>query len=140
MDRHAWKGKGLVEYIDSEDEDDCFQNYNHNDGVDISTSNEEDNDYEDEIETNPVEDDNGSEDVQENSDQSEGGIPRFSELTHLDIMGMEFKTLDEGESFYLAYAKEIGFSVRKRSLQKNVSGMPCVRVLVCQKQGSRDKK
>ena len=60
-------------------------------------------------------------------------------MTHSEIMDKEFTTLNDGESFYLAYAKEIGFAVRKRSLQRNAAGLPCYRVLVCQKQGSRDE-
>ena len=74
------------------------------------------------------------------NDHGDVGLQELSRFTHSDVMAMEFSTLDEGESFYIAYAKEIGFSVRKRSLQKNVRGVPCVRVLVCQKQGCRDER
>ena len=56
------------------------------------------------------------------NDHGDVGLQELSRFTHSDVMAMEFSTLDEGKSFYIAYAKEICFSVSKRSLQKNVRG------------------
>lgn len=130
MDRHIWKGKGLVDYCDSEDGVNSSGSLNENSGFDIY-SYDGANECDDEVNAKTSDDEIGSEDlVPTTDDHGEVRLQELSSFTHSDIMAMEFSTLDEGESFYTAYAKEMGFSVRKRSLQKNV------RVMVCQKQGS----
>ncbi|XP_062028851.1 protein FAR1-RELATED SEQUENCE 5-like [Rosa rugosa] len=63
---------------------------------------------------------------------------RFDRLSANDVLGKEFKSVEEAEIFYFAYAKAMGFDVRKDD--KYVSarmGRVTIRQLVCSAQGKR---
>ncbi|KAK4855716.1 hypothetical protein QYF36_010188 [Acer negundo] len=55
-------------------------------------------------------------------------------LTTSDVVGKEFDSLEQVESFYFNYAKVMGFSVRKYEVNK---GRIKLRRWVCNKQGYR---
>ncbi|CAI0543979.1 unnamed protein product [Linum tenue] len=56
------------------------------------------------------------------------------------ILGMVFDTLEGAELFYNAYAKQIGFSIRKRDSRQSRSGQMLMQKWVCSKEGYRQKK
>ena len=115
MDRKMWKGKGLAEYIDSEEENEPVG------GDEESWDTYDDDTSDNEVLSKTFNEAIGNEELEQNNGQHyEGGLEEYSKLTELDIMTMEFKTLEHGESFYLGYANQIGFAVRKSSLQKNI--------------------
>ncbi|KAJ1441888.1 Zinc finger, CCHC-type [Sesbania bispinosa] len=62
------------------------------------------------------------------------------ELTHDDIRRLEFGSEGEAYSFYSDYAKQRGFAVRKDDIERNENGDIVKRYLVCNKEGTRDKK
>ncbi|KAJ1404687.1 Zinc finger, CCHC-type [Sesbania bispinosa] len=62
------------------------------------------------------------------------------ELTHDDIRRLEFASKAEAYSFYSDYAKQRGFAVRKDDIERNENGDIVKRYLVCNKEGTRDKK
>ncbi|KAK3221051.1 hypothetical protein Dsin_015021 [Dipteronia sinensis] len=60
-------------------------------------------------------------------------------LTTSDVVGKEFDSLEQPESFYFNYAKVMGFSVRKDEVRHNDKS--CIKLCrwVCNKQGYRPK-
>ncbi|KAJ1403793.1 FAR1 DNA-binding domain [Sesbania bispinosa] len=68
------------------------------------------------------------------------GRRMIHELTHDDIRRLEFGSEGEAYSFYSDYAKQRGFAVRKDDIEQNENGDIVKRYLVCNKEGTRDKK
>ncbi|KAK2652134.1 hypothetical protein Ddye_011990 [Dipteronia dyeriana] len=60
-------------------------------------------------------------------------------LTTSDVVGKEFNSLEQAESFYFNYAKVMRFSVRKDEIRHNDKGCIKLRRWVCNKQGYRPK-
>ncbi|XP_042374985.1 protein FAR1-RELATED SEQUENCE 5-like [Zingiber officinale] len=54
-------------------------------------------------------------------------------------MGMEFKTEEEACEFYLKYAKQVGFGVRRSKSHNDKSGKLVDRIFCCSAQGKRGK-
>lgn len=54
-------------------------------------------------------------------------------------MGMEFDDDEEAYRFYVTYADNIGFSVRKHQVKRRASGVVYSRTFVCHKEGFRKK-
>ncbi|XP_042422082.1 protein FAR1-RELATED SEQUENCE 5-like [Zingiber officinale] len=81
----------------------------------------------------------GNEDIQEgNFDVIDEGL---NIETDLDIpqIGLEFEIEEDAYQFYLAYAKKVGFGVRKGRIHKDESGKLLDRVFCCCAQGKRGK-
>ncbi|CAI0540760.1 unnamed protein product [Linum tenue] len=53
------------------------------------------------------------------------------------ILALVFETLEDAEFFYNAYAKRVGFSIRKRDCQKSRDGEMLMQRWVCAKEGHR---
>ncbi|KAM5574058.1 protein FAR1-RELATED SEQUENCE 5-like [Rosa sericea] len=63
---------------------------------------------------------------------------RFDRLSTNDVLGKEFKSVEEAEIFYFAYAKAMGFDVRKDDKYVSArTGRVTIRQLVCSAQGKR---
>ncbi|XP_024200066.1 protein FAR1-RELATED SEQUENCE 5-like [Rosa chinensis] len=64
---------------------------------------------------------------------------RYDKLSTEDLKGQEFKTVEEAESFYNAYAKAMGFDVRSdyKRLSIRITGRVTSLRLVCSAQGKR---
>ncbi|XP_062016525.1 protein FAR1-RELATED SEQUENCE 5-like [Rosa rugosa] len=64
---------------------------------------------------------------------------RYDKLSTEDLKGQEFKTVEEAESFYNAYAKAMGFGVRNdyKRLSIRITGRVTSLRLVCSAQGKR---
>ena len=60
-----------------------------------------------------------------------------SDLLEEDMVSVEFKSVEEAESFYHIYSKIIGFSVRKNQSRKNQVGMVTTRSWYCSNEGIR---
>ncbi|KAL5547093.1 hypothetical protein UlMin_006780 [Ulmus minor] len=56
------------------------------------------------------------------------------------MVGVEFKSVEEAESFYHIYSKIIGFSVRKNQCRKNQAGIVTTRSWCCSNEGFRRTK
>lgn len=71
-----------------------------------------------------------------------GACDIFHLLTDTEIAGMKFNSEDEAGKFYNAYAKAMGFGIRKsRSKpQKNNDSRVRCRTWVCSREGKRQKK
>ncbi|KAL6126253.1 hypothetical protein ACLB2K_074304 [Fragaria x ananassa] len=65
---------------------------------------------------------------------------QYDKLSTEDIKGQKFKTMEEAESFYYAYAKVMGFGVRQnyKRLSTITPGKITSLRLVCSAQGQRD--
>ncbi|KAL5579122.1 hypothetical protein UlMin_011564 [Ulmus minor] len=63
-----------------------------------------------------------------------------SDLLEEDMVGVEFKSVEEAESFYHIYSKIIGFSVRKNQCRKNQAGIVTTRSWCCSNEGFRRTK
>ncbi|KAL6213014.1 hypothetical protein ACLB2K_018229 [Fragaria x ananassa] len=65
---------------------------------------------------------------------------QYDKLSTEDIKGQKFKTIEEAESFYYAYAKVMGFGVRQnyKRLSTITPGKITSLRLVCSAQGQRD--
>ncbi|KAK9215764.1 hypothetical protein WN944_007770 [Citrus x changshan-huyou] len=61
-------------------------------------------------------------------------------LKSMDIVGKEFVSEAEAESFFIEYARVMGFGVRRHNKRWNTKGMLIGRIWVCSKQGFRQKK
>ncbi|KAJ1386714.1 FAR1 DNA-binding domain [Sesbania bispinosa] len=77
--------------------------------------------------------------VGDESELSWGGR-MIHELKHDDIRHLEFGSEGEAYSFYSNYAKHRGFVVRKDDVERNENSDIVKRNLVCNKEGTRDKK
>ncbi|KAF7142193.1 hypothetical protein RHSIM_Rhsim05G0159900 [Rhododendron simsii] len=66
----------------------------------------------------------------------------FRLLTDMEIVKMKFVSEDEAGQFYNAYAKAIGFSVRKYKSRRQIGNEMYVRwrAWVCSREGKRNKK
>ena len=63
---------------------------------------------------------------------------KFDKLSVDDVLGKEFKSIEEAEIFYFAYAKAMGFDVRKDDKYISTrTGRVIIRQLVCSAQGKR---
>ncbi|XP_024178220.1 protein FAR1-RELATED SEQUENCE 5-like [Rosa chinensis] len=64
---------------------------------------------------------------------------RYDKLSTEDLKGQKFKTVEEAESFYNAYAKAMGFDVRSdyKRLSIRITGRVTSLRLVCSAQGKR---
>ena len=56
------------------------------------------------------------------------------------MVGVEFKSVEEAESFYHIYSKIVGFSVRKNESRKKKSGTVTTISWCCSSEGFRKKK
>ncbi|XP_027124120.1 protein FAR1-RELATED SEQUENCE 5-like [Coffea arabica] len=54
-------------------------------------------------------------------------------------MGMEFESEEDAYNFYLAYAKEVGFGIKRSSFHKDSNGKLMDRVFCCSAEGKREK-
>ncbi|XP_027067800.1 protein FAR1-RELATED SEQUENCE 5-like [Coffea arabica] len=54
-------------------------------------------------------------------------------------MGMEFESEEDAYNFYLAYAKEVGFGIKRSSFHKDSNGKLMDRVFCCSAEGKRGK-
>ncbi|CDP17275.1 unnamed protein product [Coffea canephora] len=54
-------------------------------------------------------------------------------------MGMEFESEEDAYNFYLAYAKEVGFGIKRSSFHKDSNGKLMDRVFCCSAKGKRGK-
>ncbi|KAI8531106.1 hypothetical protein RHMOL_Rhmol11G0111400 [Rhododendron molle] len=86
-------------------------------------------------------------DVPDQSDGSQGGHANVynnkfnsSSYSKNDILEQKFDSEDDAHVFYNAYAKKMGFSIRKDRLKVDEANVPCKRKWVCSKQGRRAKK
>jgi hypothetical protein len=65
----------------------------------------------------------------------------FDKLSSEDLIGKEFETVEEAETFYFAYAKAMGFDVRKDDKRSSTrTGRVTIRKWVCSAQGKRSEK
>ncbi|KAK9932835.1 hypothetical protein M0R45_020057 [Rubus argutus] len=65
----------------------------------------------------------------------------FDKLSPEDLIGKEFETIEEAETFYFAYAKAMGFDVRKDDKRSSTrTGRVTIRKWVCSAQGKRSEK
>ena len=79
------------------------------------------------------------------TEQSMGQSRQYNEfnwkqLRKEDVIGLEFKTLELAEEYYLSYATGIGFSVRKDTLYYNKEKKVARRRWCCSKAGVREEK
>ncbi|KAF7143741.1 hypothetical protein RHSIM_Rhsim05G0126000 [Rhododendron simsii] len=81
-------------------------------------------------------------DIMDQSDGSQGGHANVhndkfnsSSYSKNDILEQKFDSQDDAHAFYNAYAKEMGFSIRKDRLKVNKANVPHKRKWVCSKQG-----
>ncbi|KAL5546355.1 hypothetical protein UlMin_006042 [Ulmus minor] len=63
-----------------------------------------------------------------------------SDFLEEDIVGVEFKSVEEAESFYHIYSKIIGFSVRKNQCRKNQAGFVTTQSWCCSNEGFKRTK
>ncbi|KAK9232794.1 hypothetical protein WN943_023042 [Citrus x changshan-huyou] len=61
-------------------------------------------------------------------------------LKSMDIVGKEFVSEAEAESFFIEYARVMGFGVRRHNKRWNTKGTLIGRIWVCSRQGFRQKK
>lgn len=54
-------------------------------------------------------------------------------------IGMVFKSEESAYEFYKAYARKVGFTLRKGKLSRQRSGAPCGRLITCSSEGLRHK-
>ena len=64
----------------------------------------------------------------------------YTKLSYEEIMGREFVTLEDAESFYMSYARHVGFGVENYLLKKTLTGVPHLRTWVCNKEGMRKEE
>ena len=119
------KGKGIVEYSDSTDWSDEYDD--GDDGL-WDEVESEGNDYEEKV---------LNDEMCRNGDIHVTTQLDYSKLTYAQILGREFITLEDAESFYLEYARQVGFAIRKESFKKFSDGVPRLRIFVCQREGKR---
>ncbi|XP_061988385.1 uncharacterized protein LOC133706848 [Rosa rugosa] len=83
-----------------------------------------------------------------NLQESESGINqleyngiRYDKLAPEDIIGVKFVTVEAAETFYYAYAKAMGFDVRKDDKRTSArTGRVTIRKWVCSAEGERLEK
>ena len=129
-----FKGKGLVDYSEStECSDDDDQR-----GCKIAMqgSSGDDGDNNDDR-GNCSQSTEGGEDNEVIESNVEGN---YRNLRYEDVMGREFVTLDDAEAFYVSYARQVGFGVRRYSFKKTITGVPRLRTWVCRKEGKRNEE
>ncbi|KAH9698472.1 protein FAR1-RELATED SEQUENCE 5 [Citrus sinensis] len=61
-------------------------------------------------------------------------------LKSMDIVGKEFVSEAEAKSFFIEYARVMGFGVRRHNKRRNTKGKLIGRIWVCSRQGFRQKK
>lgn len=132
------KGKGIVEYSDSTDFSDEYGDDDREDGLECNVGSEGNDDADD-----CDNDDIGNMDCNMYNDHSADVIPvttelDYSKLSSDEILGREFLTLEDADSFYCEYTRKVGFSVRKNSFKRYTNGVPRLRILVCQTEGRRN--
>ncbi|CAI0428786.1 unnamed protein product [Linum tenue] len=79
-------------------------------------------------------------DVENPLQKDEGTKAAISMPSDEAILAMVFDTLEGAELFYNAYAKKIGFGIRKRDSRQSRSGRMLMQKWVCSKEGYRQKK
>ncbi|CAN1801334.1 Protein FAR1-RELATED SEQUENCE 5 [Linum perenne] len=82
-------------------------------------------------------DDNMTSRTKNTGDVDKGQCDRLSDEA---IMDMEFASWEAAEVFYNAYAKQVGFSIRRRDVRKSRGGELRMVKWVCAKEGFRDNK
>ncbi|KAF7148543.1 hypothetical protein RHSIM_Rhsim03G0160300 [Rhododendron simsii] len=80
-------------------------------------------------------DDSSNDDGNDGNDEK-----RLDELTEEEVYQMTFDMHEDGETFYNAYAKVNGFSIRNYNMHKDNAGIVKSRKWVCSKEGYRDTK
>ncbi|KAK2647761.1 hypothetical protein Ddye_015250 [Dipteronia dyeriana] len=65
---------------------------------------------------------------------------QFRSLQPTDVIGKEFSSVEDVESFYSNYSKVIGFSTIKDEMRRDSQGVITRRRWVCSKQGYRAQK
>ncbi|KAF7112926.1 hypothetical protein RHSIM_RhsimUnG0178400 [Rhododendron simsii] len=76
----------------------------------------------------------------DSSNDDENDEKRLDELTEEEVYQMTFDMHEDGETFYNAYAKVNGFSIRNYNMHKDNAGIVKSRKWVCSKEGYRDTK
>ncbi|XP_027071742.2 protein FAR1-RELATED SEQUENCE 5-like [Coffea arabica] len=61
-------------------------------------------------------------------------------MSHYDVMTMQFETVKNAECFYLNYGKAIGFGIRRGYKKKHPDGYVRYRAWLCNREGKRDDK
>ncbi|KAI9157372.1 hypothetical protein LWI28_021497 [Acer negundo] len=64
----------------------------------------------------------------------------FTSLQPTDVIGKEFASIEDAESFYNNYSKFVGFSTRKDEKRRDKQDVITIRRWVCSKQGYRAQK
>lgn len=72
-----------------------------------------------------------------NVDNNESALGRIETI---DVLGREFTTDEDADSFYCKYAKEMGFGVRRHNKRWKTKGVLIGRKWVCSREGYRPKK
>ncbi|KAK9225674.1 hypothetical protein WN943_010718 [Citrus x changshan-huyou] len=72
-----------------------------------------------------------------NVDSNESALGRIETV---DVLGREFTTDEDADSFYCKYAKEMGFGVRRHNKRWKTKGVLIGRKWVCSREGYRPKK
>uniref|UniRef100_A0A2N9FG61 Protein FAR1-RELATED SEQUENCE n=1 Tax=Fagus sylvatica TaxID=28930 RepID=A0A2N9FG61_FAGSY len=65
---------------------------------------------------------------------------RLHDLSYADVSRIKFKSIADGDDFYNAYAKFVGFSVRKDDVKRDKNNTVISRRWVCAKEGFRKIK
>ena len=65
---------------------------------------------------------------------------RLHHLSYVDVSCIEFKSMADGDDFYNAYVKFVGFSVRKDDVKRDKNNIVISRRWVCAKEGFRKIK
>ena len=60
---------------------------------------------------------------------------RLHHLSYVDVSCIEFKSMADGDDFYNAYVKFVGFSVRKDDVKRDKNNIVISRRWVCAKEG-----
>ncbi|PRQ32077.1 putative transcription factor FAR family [Rosa chinensis] len=65
---------------------------------------------------------------------------KYEDLRSSDMIGVEFSSVKEVDTFYAYYSLAMGFSFRKEKLCRNAAQVVVRRQLVCSKEGERKKR
>ncbi|XP_050387982.1 protein FAR1-RELATED SEQUENCE 5-like [Argentina anserina] len=119
--------------VELEEDAEIFTKRPQHDVVDEVDSNIEDESFEKMLEEDL---DEPEQEVTHNSSQYNG--IKYDKLLSEDLIGVEFVTIEEAEDFYYAYAKSMGFDVRRDDKRTSSrTGRITIRSWVCSAEGQR---
>ena len=64
----------------------------------------------------------------------------YAQLTYEETMGRKFGTLEDPKSFYMSYARQVGFGVQRCSFKRTPAGVPWLRTWVCRREKKRNEE